>query len=259
MSNTGKIIILSDLHLWGPEDPLYRALLHFIDSKLESGDKFFIVGDLFDLFIGNKAVFIERYYELISRLRALGERNVEVFYFEGNHDFHLEDIFEDCAHVRIYGDTLHYEWDNRKLHFCHGDRINWKDLGYQAFRLLTRNLITQCLIEAAPGALIDRIGRTMSKASRGYHMEPNDKTVRLFRNYACERIADGYDFVIMGHSHYMDDMRFRVGSHEGQYVNVGYPRKHRKYFELRAGEAFFMPKSWEDLVTPLRPVKLSHN
>lgn len=252
----GKLVILSDLHLWGPEDPLYRALLRFIDTKLEHGDKFFIVGDLFDLFIGNKTVFVERYYELISQLRGLADKNVEVFYIEGNHDFHLENIFDDCSHVRLYADNLHYEWDGRKFHFCHGDKINWRDIGYLSFRLLTRNLLSQLLIESAPGALIDRVGSMMSKASRGYHAEPSEKIVRLFRNYACDQISNGYDFVIMGHSHYLDDMRFRVGSHEGQYVNVGYPRKHRKYLELRSGEAVFQLKSWEDIVTPLRPVKL---
>ncbi|MBI3543969.1 MAG: UDP-2,3-diacylglucosamine diphosphatase [Deltaproteobacteria bacterium] len=251
----GKLVILSDLHVWGPEDPLYRALLRFIDGKLGEGDKFFIVGDLFDLFIGNKSVFTDRYYELISRLRELGSRGVEVFYIEGNHDFHLENIFDDCAHVRLYADTLHYEWNGRKFHFCHGDKINWRDVGYQTFRFLTRNLVSQCIIEAAPGALIDRVGSMMSKASRGYNPEASEKVVHLFRNYACEQISSGYDFVIMGHSHHLDDMRFRVDGHEGQYVNVGYPRKHRKYLELREGETFFQLKSWEDLVTPLRPVK----
>lgn len=248
-----KLVVLSDLHLWGPKDPLYRALLEFIDSKLEPGDKFLIVGDLFDLFVGSKTVFQKRYEELISKMRELGNRNIELYYIEGNHDFHLENIFDDCPHVKIYSDTLHLEWEQKTLHFCHGDKINKKDIGYQLFRIFTRNLISQCIIEALPGSIIDRVGRTMSQASRGYHHEANEKTIQLFRNYACEQIANGYDFVIMGHSHYLDDIRFRIENHEGQYVNVGYPRKHRKYLELRRGENSFQMKSWDDLVVPLRP------
>lgn len=177
-----KLVILSDLHLWGPEDPLYRALLRFIDTKLERDDKFFIVGDLFDLFIGGKSVFVKRYFELISALKDLAKKNVEVFYIEGNHDFHLENVFHDCSHIRLYADSLHYEWDGRKFHFCHGDIINWRDVGYMFFRALTRNLVSQCVIEVAPGMVIDKIGQTMSKASRGYNLEPNDKIVKIFRN-----------------------------------------------------------------------------
>ena len=54
--NLGRILVLSDLHLWGSDDPLYRALLRFIDEHVKTDDKLFIVGDLFDLFIGNKIV-----------------------------------------------------------------------------------------------------------------------------------------------------------------------------------------------------------
>lgn len=253
-SSHSKMVILSDLHLWGPEDPLYRALIHFIQDKLSDGDKFFIVGDLFDLFIGNKQIFRDRYKDLIQSLKNLEKRNIETFYIEGNHDFHLENLFEDCPHIRLYSDSLHYEWDGRKFHFAHGDKINWKDVGYQLFRAVTRSLVGQCITEAIPGPVLDKIGKTMSTASRGYHPAPNEQVVRLFRNYACDQISNGYDFVVMGHSHYLDEMRFRVDSHEGQYVNVGYPRKHKKYLELTQGAPFFKLLSWEDLVVPTRPV-----
>lgn len=252
--NAEKIVVLSDLHLWGPQDPLYRALLRFIDAKLQPGDKFFIVGDLFDLFIGNKKIFSERFHELIEAIRKLGTRNIEVFYIEGNHDFHLEGIFDDSPHVRMYSDYLHYEWNGKKFLFSHGDKINWRDFSYQAFRIVTRNLLFQCIVEAVPGEIIDKIGNGMSKASRGYHSEPTEKVVQLFRNYACDQISGGYDFVIMGHSHHIDDMHFRVGDHSGQYVNVGYPRKHRKYLELHPGQKTFELKLWDDLI-PLRPVQ----
>lgn len=242
-----KIIVLSDLHLWGNDDPLYRALLKFMDEQLNPGDKFFIVGDLFDLFIGSKAIFTSRFKDLIEKIKSLGSKDVEVFYIEGNHDFHLENIFDDCPNVKIYSDLIHYDWDGKKLLFCHGDKINWKDIGYQLFRFTTRSLFLQCLIEIAPGALVDRIGQTMSKASRGYHYETNNETVRMFRNYACDQISQGYDIVVMGHSHFLDDIRFRVGTHQGQYVNVGYPRKNRKFLVLNQGDKFFQLLDWEDL------------
>lgn len=255
MNSAGKILVISDLHLWGPEDPLYRALLKFIDEKITRDDKLFIIGDLFDLFVGNKKIFRERYFELLSKLQDLRLKNVEIFYIEGNHDFQLEGVFEDYSHIKLYADSLHYEWNGRKLHICHGDKINWKDFGYQFFRVLTHNLLAQCVIEAAPGALVDRVGSSMSKASRGQHFVASDDVVQLFRNYACEQITNGYDFVIMGHSHFLDDMKFRVAGHEGQYINSGYPRKHRMYFELKSGEKFFEMKSWEDIVVPFKPAQ----
>ena len=252
-----KLIVVSDLHLWGSVDPLYRALLTFIDQRLTPGDKFFIVGDLFDLYVGNKVVFYERYHELIEKIQGLGEKNIEVFYVEGNHDFHLESLFEDYPHVKIYSDSFHYEWNEKKFHFCHGDKINWRDFGYLFLRFMTRNLVSQCVLDAMPGNVIDKIGRGMANASRGYHTTANNEVVQLFRNYACEQISNGYDFVIMGHSHYFDEMRFRVENHEGQYINVGYPRVHKKFFQLSRTDSFFILKDWEEftLTTTRAPNK----
>lgn len=253
--NDEKIIVISDLHLWGPEDPLYRALLKFLEEKLSFGDRLFIVGDLFDLYIGDKKVFHDRYFELITKIEALRLKNIEVYYVEGNHDFQLEGVFQSMSHVHLYADAVHYEWDGRKLLFNHGDKLNWKDLLYLGWRLFTRNLATQCLIDILPGKVLAKIGSMMSKASREHHYEANEQVVRLFRNYACDQITNGYDFVILGHSHFLDDMKFRVGNHSGQYINSGFPRKDRKYFELKKGHPYFEMKSWEDLVIPLRPVK----
>ncbi|MGE4232326.1 MAG: UDP-2,3-diacylglucosamine diphosphatase [Bacteriovoracia bacterium] len=242
-----KLIVLSDLHLWGSADPLYRALLQFIDENIHSGDKFFVVGDLFDLFVGPKTIFVERYSELITKIQQ--RTDVEFFYIEGNHDFHLESIFENSPHVKIYADSLYYEWNGKKFLFAHGDKINKRDIPYQMLRLFTRNLFSQCIIEAAPGKLINFLGKSFSKASRDYHPGPNSEIVTLFRNYACEQLAHGLDVVVLGHSHYFDDIRFRIEGREGQYVNAGFPRMTRKYFEMSEADPFFVTKNWEGLLS----------
>lgn len=256
-SNKEKLIVLSDLHVWGPSDPLYRAVIRLLSEEVNSGDKVFIVGDLFDLFVCSKAVFVDRYSELIQMIRGLKDRGVELFYVEGNHDFHLESLFEDSPHVHMFADSIHYEWDGRKFHFNHGDQINWKDLGYLLLRFMTRNLVSQCILETLPGYLIDRVGRLMSHTSRARNIESLDQaqseTVQLFRNYACEQISNGYDFVVLGHSHFYDEMRFRVDAREGQYINCGFPRKHARYFVIEQGEPFFKSTVWTDVATPLRP------
>ncbi len=250
-----RVVVLSDLHLWGPTDPLYRALLKFLDEEIHENDHLFIVGDLFDLFVGHKAVFEKRFCELIDKIKGFHSKNVSVYYIEGNHDFHLEGIFDDAHHVRIFSDSFHYEAFGKRFFFCHGDSINYRDVGYQLFRMTTRNLFFQSLIDAVPGEFIDKVGTLMSGSSRKLNLqrssyaEYDEGTVKIFRNYACEKIASGYDFVIMGHSHFFDEIKFRVNSHEGQYINAGYPRKHKKFFVLSKNDPCFLAKDWHSLVS----------
>ncbi len=129
-----RLIVLSDLHLWGPEDPLYRGLILFLKDHLTSGDRLFLLGDVFDLLISSKRIFQNRYKDLFQALASLGERSVEIYYFEGNHDFHLSGLFEKCPHITVLKGDLEFEWNKKRFYFSHGDRINLKDLGYQTFR-----------------------------------------------------------------------------------------------------------------------------
>jgi hypothetical protein len=58
----------------------------------------------------------------------------------------------------------------------------------------------------------------------------------------------------MGHSHAYDDMNFLIGHHEGQYINCGYPRKDKKYFEFTKETNKFESKSFLEFISPLKPV-----
>jgi hypothetical protein len=71
---------------------------------------------------------------------------------------------------------------------------------------------------------------------------------KVYRNYAAERLLQGYDFVVLGHCHDLDEMCFSIGDREGQYINVGYPRIHDTYLIWEPGE----PKIRREPLSALR-------
>jgi UDP-2,3-diacylglucosamine hydrolase len=248
-----RLVMVSDLHVWGPEDPLCRGLTRFVREELQTGDAFFIVGDLFDIFIGTKQVFTEKYCDLFGALRDAATRGVTVYYLEGNHDFDLKHSFVGCEGVRVLQDEFIVNWDGRRVLFSHGDRINPHDYGYKAWRLALHNPLTKLIIAAAPGDFVSQVGVKLSGASRAYNPEADQETVRLFRNYACEQITKGCDFVVMGHSHYLDDIKFKCGDHKGQYVNNGFPRRDHRYLVIDRGEPYIRLESWRNFILPTGP------
>ena len=52
-----SVLIVSDLHIRGPSDPLYSSLLSLLRDRAATGDTVVLAGDLFDLFVGNKKYF----------------------------------------------------------------------------------------------------------------------------------------------------------------------------------------------------------
>lgn len=233
-----SVLIISDLHIFGPEDPIYRSLLFFIEKRASSGDTIVLAGDLFDLFIGNKSIFKERYKEFFQIVRAISmQNNIEFHYIEGNHDFFMREAFHEMQCVFVHSQEVSLEVLGKKFYCIHGDTVNPLDYGYKFLRFFFRSFFMKCLITIIPGEYFKKIGQFLSQKSRWNKplliselpIDQMEKVRRIYRSYAAEKLSQGYDYVIMGHCHDLDEMSFSIGGRLAQYINVGFPRIHGSF------------------------------
>lgn len=208
------------------------------------GDTLVLAGDIFDLFVGAKAVFIEKYAELFAALRAAGERGLRLHYIEGNHDFLIRGAFGAIPGLTVHPEHVAVELGGRRFLVLHGDTVDREDYGYRLLRGFFRSPLMKALVLAFPGEWVDAIGRLSSRRSSGRNprlltelpIERRERYRRLYRSFAAERLAEGYDFVIAGHCHDLDEMSFTIGEREGQYINMGYPPVHGSYLSWTEGD-----------------------
>jgi UDP-2,3-diacylglucosamine hydrolase len=239
-----SLFVISDLHIGDSDDPLYHSLLALIRTRATSGDTLVLAGDIFDLFIGNKKYFVEKYSELFKEIRAAAARGVEIHYIEGNHDFLLKGVIQGLPGVHHHGEKVAIEIEKKKFFVAHGDLANSKDYGYRFLRAFLRSFILKLAVFIAPGRFVHLVGRHGSKYSRelaprlptDLPIERREKLRMIYRSFAAEKLAHGYDFVVMGHCHDLDEKFFKIGSRTGQYVNVGYPRAHGSFLSWQAGD-----------------------
>ena len=239
-----RLLVVSDLHIAGEADPLYFSLLSFLREQPKTGDTVVLAGDTFDLFIGSKAIYRSRYREFFEELRHAGERGVKLHYIEGNHDFNIRKAFVGIPGMTIHPHHVIVELHGKKFFVAHGDTVDPSDYGYRVLRLFLRSPIIKFFVALMPGEVIDWIGRTGSR--RSSKTKPRNPTQlpikrlehvrKAYRNYAAERLSQGYDFVVLGHCHDLDQMQFFIGERRGQYVNVGYPRIHKSFLSWTAGD-----------------------
>jgi UDP-2,3-diacylglucosamine pyrophosphatase LpxH len=78
-----SLVVVSDLHIWGSEDPLYHSLVSLVLERAHPGDTLVLAGDIFDVFVGNKAIFVQEYSRFIDALKTASESGVKVHYIEG--------------------------------------------------------------------------------------------------------------------------------------------------------------------------------
>lgn len=241
-----KVYFISDLHLRASNDVVARLFVDFLQSVPQPGDSLVIGGDLFDLFVGNKQAFVEKFSNIIHSILAVSRRGVAVHYAEGNHDFHLREVFALEPRIQVHEDAFALNCEGNKIWVAHGDRIDPKDHGYHALRFATRTGFVKGLVRALPNAWLEAVGNWSSRQSRKYNNAERigavkiKRTKELFQKYAEAKIHEGYRWVFLGHSHLED--RFEKSG--AVYINAGYSSEVLLYAEANPAQGIFELKRY---------------
>ena len=87
-------LFIADAHDSAERSFFFDFLLHV---KKNPPPQLFLMGDMFDLLVGNVVHVVQQYQRYIDLIEEIGH-SCEVYYFEGNHDFNLSKLFN---HVRV--------------------------------------------------------------------------------------------------------------------------------------------------------------
>jgi len=132
-------LFISDLHL-SPERPAIVALfLDFLRGRARGAEALYILGDLFEYWIGDDAGRQPEYRPLTAALRALTQAGVPVYVMHGNRDFLLGPGFEQDTGCRIIPDPTLITLYGEPVLLMHGDTLCTDDVDYLRFRAMVRN------------------------------------------------------------------------------------------------------------------------
>ena len=246
-----RVFFLSDLHLEHGDSPAARRFCSFFVSEPKRGDMVLLGGDIFDLLVGNKAVFRSRYQLVLAALTEAGARGVQIFYLEGNHDFHFAGLFSGQTNVLVHTEDFSISLpQGRRIWVTHGDLIDEEDSGYRFLRAATKNAPFRAFVRAMPGMLVDWIGSRSSGASRKYtsgrvENEGTDRLRRIYLDYARGKVREGYRHVLVGHSHLRDQVLIEEGDSRGEYLNLGFCSDRLLFAVLEPGSEFFAQREME--------------
>jgi UDP-2,3-diacylglucosamine hydrolase len=196
-------VFIADAHLRNPEDENYRQLLLFLDGLTGTTDTLFILGDLFEFWIGYRTPPFTHYFPVLERLRQLADSGTHIVFFEGNHDFHMGPFFTETLRATVHRGPAVVTIDGKKVYLCHGDQINGRDIGYRLLRFVLHNRLSGALVPIVPVRGVSSLAVWMSRASRQNRQwrPPNRDYLAMLRQFAAGRFSEGYDVVITGHFH----------------------------------------------------------
>jgi len=196
-------IFIADAHLRSPSDANYRTLIRFLETLPRDTDTLYLLGDLFEFWVGHPGSVYGHYREFVDCLKAVRGRGVRIVYFEGNHDFHLDRFFEEELQAEVYPTGAVLDIAGQLVYLCHGDQINRQDYRYRAFRLAIHNPVTKALLPLFSKSLAARAAAVLSRRSSRQHAARRSRWDYrvILHDFARARFAAGCDTVITGHYH----------------------------------------------------------
>jgi UDP-2,3-diacylglucosamine hydrolase len=247
--DTGKDwIFVSDAHFSGSEPGAMEVFLRFLNSEKSRISHLVILGDLFEFLFGFKetpsgreAFPFTEYLSILKGLQNLYHQGIRIKYFEGNHDFFLHSFFSERfgMEVEVYPEGNEEKLGEKRVFLSHGDLANPKLWDYRVFRKMIKNPWTYGLIEMAGPRFSRQVAEWLSNRSyqKNHAVIPSSPPPE-FKVFARQKFLEGFDMVILGHSHYPEEAEESIRGKRCFYFNVGDWMVHRSFLRFTPPDGF---------------------
>lgn len=220
---------LSDIHLKNMNERNGQILLRFLHSLTDKDPnqiQLFFMGDIFDLWVSNGRVFVQKYKSLVDVVKQLTDKGVKIYFFEGNHDLHIDPYWEKVLKVKVFVDPQYLKIGRLTVRLEHGDLINLDDKNYLKLRATLRHPIVETIGHLMPGNVWEEIGKLWSPRSRkkssNYKVRNQEKLIEMIRLHAMRSFNEKpFDLIITGHMHVRDDHQIMINNNQVRSVNLG--------------------------------------
>jgi UDP-2,3-diacylglucosamine hydrolase len=131
-------LFISDLHIDAARPAINAQFLQFLGTEAKSAEALYILGDLFESWIGDDAPDSAQ-SAAIRGLRTLTDGGVPCFVMHGNRDFLLSRQFCDSSGAQLLPDPLIITLYGEPVLVMHGDALCTDDRAYQRLRATVRD------------------------------------------------------------------------------------------------------------------------
>ena len=159
-------LLLSDLHLAPERADAVAAFLAFARGPARDASAVYILGDLFDAWIGDDQRDEPFARSVLDALRGISDAGVPLFIARGNRDFLLGDAFARAAGATLLDEQTLVDLAGTPTLLSHGDEFCTDDTSYQRYRAWTRNARNRARLLRLPYRVRRWIGAWLRRKSR---------------------------------------------------------------------------------------------
>ncbi|MBI1849071.1 MAG: UDP-2,3-diacylglucosamine diphosphatase [Planctomycetes bacterium] len=246
----GRVLFVSDVHLAPHLPELIDGFRRFVGYAAENAGALYVLGDLFDFWVGRKNARLPEYASVLDGFRHATSAGLPITFVPGNRDFQFDAAFGRTLGIEVTGDFHEVQLGGRRVMLHHGDLFCTRDRGYQALRRVVRNPVVRSVLRTMPLAASVALARIVRRKS--------DKAVarkpRAERALVDEAVVDwfrrGFDTVVCGHVHEAATRTITAGGVSGTLVTLGSFDEEGQFAAFDAQTSSITHERFETSTTP---------
>jgi len=201
----GTVDFISDLHLTAEEPLTFSVWQHYLETT--PADAVFILGDLFEVWVGDDVVGSDLSQEAsfenrcVQVMAATASSKLALFFMHGNRDFLVGQRLMGLCHATLLKDPTVLHFADQRFLLTHGDALCLADTEYLQFRQQVRSSAWQDHFLAKPLAERQSIARGLraqSEARKQFGQTYADVDTNAAKQWL--ELA-GANTLIHGHTH----------------------------------------------------------
>lgn len=241
-------LFIADLHLSADRPDITAAFLHFLRHEAASADALYILGDLFEVWIGddNPEPLLA---EVALALKTLSHSGVSLFFIHGNRDFFLRQAYANRCGMKLLPPSQVINLYGQPTLIMHGDSLCTLDLAYQKFRRWWNQPWWQWLVLHTPLWYRQHLARKARNKSalhkQQYVQQSQPQIMDVTPDEVPKVMAEaGVLMLIHGHTHRPAVHQVDVDGNSGQRYVLGDWYSQSSYLSVSATQ-------WQLHFTPL--------
>jgi UDP-2,3-diacylglucosamine hydrolase len=196
-------LFISDLHLCEARPQLAELFFDFLEHRVKGkAERLFILGDLFEYWIGDEDLDLPFNRKVADALRAVADSGTAVFLMHGNRDFLLGQRFCAATGAVMLDDPAAIDLYGTPALLLHGDTLCTDDTAYQAFRRMVRDPTWQQGFLALPAAARRAQAQAVRERSESEKQAKSESIMDVNAGAVDEAFRQhAYPLMIHGHTH----------------------------------------------------------
>lgn len=196
-----KRYFIADLHLQPERPEITRAFLYFLNDILGQEDELYLLGDIFEYWIGDDAP-LDGMETVLNSLRTLSDKGATLYFQHGNRDFLVGSNLLAGIGATLLPEASVIDLNQGPALIMHGDQLCIDDAAYQEFRTQVRDPNWQEQFLSAPITHRQAIAEQMRAESKAQGSMKADAIMDVNAGEVRDQMRrHGVELLIHGHTH----------------------------------------------------------